>query len=130
MIIALLSLFVTVLTGVVVLGLWLELDKDRRSGQRVSLGIAHAAIAVAGTILWMVFALGRDNEVGLVSIILLAGAVLVGVATVVATHRRAARPHGHACLTDADAVPVPILIVHTVLAAVAFGSAVAVVLSR
>jgi hypothetical protein len=129
-VIALLSLFVTVLTGVVVLGLWFGPDKDRRSGQRVSLGIAHAAIAVAGTILWMIFALGRDNEVGLVSIILLAGAVLIGVATVVSTHRRAAGPHSQAGKADADAVPVPILIVHTVLAAVAFGSALAVVLSR
>jgi len=122
MVLAVLSLFVTVFSGVVVLALWFEPDRPRRNGQPVALGFAHGGAAAAATAVWIAFAIGRARWVGAASLALLAAAALAGLATVLTTHRRA---RSHDAAGPAVGVPVALLLAHGLLAVVAVASAVA-----
>lgn len=130
MVLAMLSVFVTVLSGVVVLALWFEPDRSRRRGQPVALGFTHATLAGTATVAWMVFAVGRGAVVGAVSLALLAGAAVAGAATVVVSHRRAKLRRAGSASGDVIEVPVAVLVIHGLLATAAVASAVAAFVSR
>lgn len=123
MIAAMLTLFVAVLTGVVLLSLWLEplpVDRDRRL---TALGIAHGTIAAMGVLTWVVFAITRDDWPGIISLVLLALAVVAGASTLGATARRRRRDS----ITTA---PRAVVVVHGVVAIGAAGLALVAFLGR
>lgn len=118
-----LTLFVAVLSGVVLFGLWLEpfpVDRDR---PLTALGIAHGSIAAVGVLTWVVFAITRDDWPGIISLVLLALAVVAGASTLGATARR----RRTAAITSA---PWPVIVAHGIAAIGAAGLAVVAFLGR
>ena len=124
MVAPLLASFVTILTGVVVLAFWAQPQRtqmDRRSWER---GILHVVLAASAVATWIVFAVGRASAVGRVSLGLLIAAVIAGITTLVSSR---SGEHAH---SDIETVPVAVLALHAVMAAVTLAGAVVAILSR
>lgn len=114
MVIAMVGLWVTVLTGVVVLAFWFPTEARAGARPRGALCTVHVSMASFAVIGWTTFAIGRSRFVGTASVIALGVAVIAGTATLVATRRwerAAAEP-------DAT-VPVAVLAAHGFVASAA-----------
>lgn len=119
MLLAMVGLWVTVLTGVVVLAFWFPTEARAGARQRAALCTTHVSMAALAVVAFTTFAIGRSRIVGTTSVAGLGGALIAGIATVVATRRwerAGAAPH--------TAVPVAVLVVHGLVAAAAVFAAV------
>lgn len=114
MVIAMVALWVTVLTGVVVFAFWYPTEARDGARFRSVFGATHVSMASLAVVAWTTFAIGGSRSVGVASVTALGSAVLAGLVTVVVTRRweRTAAP------PDA-AVPLGALAVHGVVAAAA-----------
>lgn len=122
-----LSLFasiVTVLTGVIVLAFWSQPERTRRDRRSTRLGFLHVTVAVTALALWTIFVVGRASVIGRVSLGLLAGAAVAGIATLLSS-RRGERAHD-----DIEAVPILALVVHTLFVGLTITGAVIAFASR
>jgi predicted MFS family arabinose efflux permease len=98
---AIVLLFLTVVVGMVVLGLWADpvrTRSDRHSVVRASLHISTALGAVA---LCLVFAVGGTVAIGWLGVVVLVTAIVLGLSTLISS--RAAEQRG-----AADQSPAPV----------------------
>lgn len=115
MILALVALFATVLTGAAVLGLWIEPVRSKIDRRATALGLAHVAAALAAVVLWVAFAIVQSRAMAWISSGLLAVTVALGVSTLISSRARE-RP---ATAGGPEPVPTPALVVHAATATIA-----------
>ena len=111
---ALLGLFLTVLTGVPVLGLWLQPERSATDRRSTALGIVHVAIALTAVTAWVVFVIVQSTTTAGIAGGLIATTVTLGVTTLVSSHAGERRVRDE----RAEPVPRPALAVHATAAAV------------
>lgn len=121
---SLVASFVTVLTGVIVLAFWSQAQRTQLDRRSSGLGLLHVTVAASAVVLWIVFAVSRASAIGAASLGLLAGAVVMGVATLLSSR------HGERTHRDIEAVPVAVLALHAVLAAGTLAGAVVAFMAR
>lgn len=114
MVLALVALWVTVLSGVAALAFWFPTDRQRWH-VRMTACLAHVSLAFVAVIAWTAFAVGRREALGATSVSMLGAAVVAGILTVTLTRRweHRSRASAHAV------VPFAVLAVHGVVAAAA-----------
>ncbi|MEO8696462.1 MAG: hypothetical protein ABI658_23310 [Acidimicrobiales bacterium] len=121
MVATLITLCVTVLTGVLVLGFWWEPALIRLDRPTIS-GIAHTSLAGMTVVVCILFAVIRTRGVGLAGVALILATAVAGICTVIFSGQR----ERIGAVDKAMSVPAPVLVVHALSAA---GTIVAVVLA-
>ncbi len=126
MILALVALFATVLTGAAVLALWLEPARARTDRRSTVLGLIHVTAAVTAVFFWIVFAVVQSPTTAWISSSLLAVTVVLGVSTLTSTRAR----ERLAADGGPEPVPKPALVIHATTAAIAVVLCAVAIISR
>lgn len=115
MILALVAVFTTVLTGTVVLGLWIDPVRTQTDRRSTAFGFIHVTAAVAAVVSWVAFAIVQSGSMAWISSSLLTVTVALGVSTLTSSRARE-RP-----ASDGGPEPVatPALVVHAAAATIA-----------
>lgn len=112
MVLSMLTLWVTVLTGVVLLAFWSPIDDDEGQTRPVTAAVVHISLALFAVGAWTLYVIGRSRVLATASLALLAATLLAGATTIVLTRRRT-RLHGDDGHVGA---PIPALVIHGALA--------------
>jgi hypothetical protein len=124
---AILVLFLTVMVGMVVLGLWAEPVRTKTDRRSVVLATFHILAALAAVTLWLVFAVGQADVIGWLGLAVLATTILLGASTLISSRAAERSPP----LGDSPKPVSPVaLIAHGGLAAVATAFALAALVAR
>jgi len=107
---ALVVLFVSVLSGTIVLALWFDPVRNSVDKRSAILGVTHAAVASLAVLAWVVFAVVAGRQIALGAVAALGAAALLGMAALLSSlageRRHAASAPGP------ERVPAAALVVH------------------
>jgi hypothetical protein len=130
---ALVTWIITVLGGLILLIIWLmEYDRDFQSAATTRLPVpvisAHALLGVGGLMVWVVYLISDDDQLGLVTLADLGVVAILGLVMAVrwvGVYRRYETPGSAAALEVAVPperhFPVPVIVLHGTFAVVTIG---------
>jgi hypothetical protein len=113
-----LATWVTVVSGVVVLGVWSP--GAERGNRLTAMASTHIAAAAVGVALWTIFGISRSQTLGALALAVLGTTAVLGTATLIASLRQAA----HTPPRRALRVPAVIVAIHGALAVLTIVAAV------